>query len=466
MSIKIVIADADLNRRRAAIEYISTGADVRECSDGAALMQALVHESPNVVVIGTLGQGPAEVIEAAHTVRNVQPAAKVIVVADVSSEAIAIGALRAGVFEYLKAPVAPIEVAEAVARALPAQDAESEEFDDLVGVSEPIREIKELIRKIAPLNSTVLITGESGTGKEIVAQLIHDHSRRAQAPFVCVNCAALPDSLVESELFGHERGAFTGAVTRQNGQMKNAHRGSLFLDEIGDMSAVAQSKMLRALEQHEIQPLGSAKPVPVDVRLIAATHCDLETLVSEGKFRKDLYYRLDVSRIHLPPLRDRVQDIPVLAVHFVRMMNRVYGRQLLGLTPAALQTLARHDWPGNVRQLRNVIEAAAALAPSNWITDTDLHALHTFSVSGSPPLKTTAAQGVSTKQVKVGKDALLEALEATHWNMTRAAEMLRWSRSTVYRKVARYKIQRSTGEDVHEDSEEALNLCSRSAVAG
>ena len=457
MSITIFIADADVKRRQAVAERITHDVRIIECADSASLLQVMVDTASDAVVIGTIGNSPSEVVETAHLVRNLQPGTKVIVVADVSSEAMAIGALRAGVFEYLKAPVDPLEVAEAVSRALPARNDVNDGFEDLVGVSEPIREVKGLIQKIAPLNSTVLITGESGTGKEIVAGLIHQHSRRAQAPFVCVNCAALPDSLVESELFGHERGAFTGAVTRQNGQMKNAHRGSLFLDEIGDMSAVAQSKMLRALEQREIQPLGSARPVSVDVRLITATHRNLDALVAEGKFRSDLYYRLDVSRIHLPPLRERVQDIPVLAVHFVRMMNRVYGRQLLGLTPPALQTLAHHDWPGNVRQLKNVIEGAAALATSEWISEADLRALHSFSVSG-PPVRTTAAAVIATKQVKVGRDALLEALEVTHWNMTRTAEMLKWSRSTIYRKVARYQIQRQSAEPLPDDSEKDLEL--------
>jgi DNA-binding NtrC family response regulator len=371
-----------------------------------------------------------------------QPAAKVIVVADYSSESIVIGALRAGVSEFLKAPVDPLEVAEAVSRALPLAQEPGDGFDDLVGGSEAIRKVKDLVHKIAPLNSTVLITGESGTGKEIVARLLHQRSRRAQAPFVCVNCAALPDALVESELFGHERGAFTGAVTRQAGQLRNAHGGTFFLDEIGDLSSVAQSKMLRALEQREIQPLGGSRPVPIDIRLIAATHRDLDSLVAQGKFRSDLYYRLDVSRIHLPPLRERANDIPALALHLVRLMNRSSGRELKGLTPSALQTLTRHEWPGNVRQLRNVIEAAAAICSTEWITDSDLRTLRAFSVSGPPTIRTAAAAVIPTRQLKVERDALLETLEATHWNMTRTAEMLRWSRSTLYRNLARFNIER------------------------
>ena len=451
MPTTIVIADADVSRRKAAVERIAEGAEICECADTGTLAQLLTNRGPAVVVIGALGNGPSEIIEAAHSVRNSHPAAKVIIIADHSSESVAIGALRAGVFEYLKAPVGSMEIAEAIDRATPRAEDASNPFEALVGVSEPIRRVKELIGRIAPLNSTVLITGESGTGKEIVARLLHQHSRRAQAQFVCVNCAALPDSLVESELFGHERGAFTGAVTKQIGQIRNADHGTLFLDEIGDMSALAQSKMLRALEQREIQPLGSASPVSLDVRLIAATHRDLEMLIAEQKFRNDLYYRLDVSRIHLPPLRGRAADIPVLAMHFVRMMNHQLGRQLLGLTPGAMKTLMQHDWPGNVRQLRNVIEAAAAISTSDWISDHDLRTLHSFSVTG-PAVRTASTTVIPTKPMKLGKDALLDALQATQWNMTRTAELLKWSRSTLYRNIARYSIERVAEHSVHMDS--------------
>jgi two-component system response regulator HydG/two-component system response regulator AtoC len=318
-------------------------------------------------------------------------------------------------------------------------------FESLVGTSQPIREIKERILKIAPLSSTVLITGESGTGKEIVARLIHQHSLRSRGSFVCVNCAAIPESLIESELFGHERGAFTGAVSRQSGQIKNADHGTLFLDEIGDMSLLAQSKMLRALEQHEIQPVGGSRPVPVDIRLISATHRELERLIAEEKFRGDLFYRLDVSRIHMPPLRERPADIPVLAAHFLSEVNRANGRQMEGFTPTAMRTLTGHNWPGNVRQLRNVIEAAAAICNSNWISDNDLRALHSFSVSGPHAFK-RAAIPIPTRKVKPNKDALLETLESTQWNITKTAELLRWSRSTLYRELAKHKIDRNDSD--------------------
>ena len=438
----IVVADGNIQRRRALPEALTRTVEIRECETVASLLRTVMDTTPSVVVIGDLGNGPIETLEAAHLVKDIHPAAKVIIIADSSSEALAIGALRAGVFEYLKAPVNQLEVAEAVARALPLPEATPNGFESLVGASEPIRYIKGLIQRIAPLNCTVLITGESGTGKEIVARLVHQHSLRSRSAFVCVNCAAIPDTLLESELFGHERGAFTGAVARQAGQMKNADHGTLFLDEIGDMSPLAQSKVLRALEQREIQPLGSSTPVRVDIRLLTATHRDLDALVAEDRFRADLYYRLDVTRIHLPPLREHLEDVPALAAHFVREINRSCGRRLEGLTPAALETLANYDWPGNVRQFRNVIEAAAVVCECDRISERDLRVLRSSSTPSPAPLQKVCAPPIPMKRMRPEKDALLEALEATQWNMTKTAEILSWSRSTLYRQVARYNIKR------------------------
>jgi DNA-binding NtrC family response regulator len=437
----IAIADPNAARREDAVNSLNAFGVIRQCSNAGELLQIASDEVVHVVVMRTPADGAPETIRAAHDLRRVQPGTKVIVIADASSEDLVLDALRAGVADYLRSPLKPAELSEAVARAMPKPETADHTFDELVGNSEPTRELKRLIQKFAPLNSTVLITGESGTGKEIVARLVHQHSRRAKAPFVCVNCAALPDLLVESELFGHERGAFTGAITRQLGQMRNANGGTLFLDEIGDMSLTAQSKMLRALEMHEVQPLGAARCIPIDVRVVTATHHDLEKLIAEGKFREDLYYRLNVARIHVEPLRRRRDDIAVLANHFLGIMNRLHDRAHLGLTSGALETLLRNEWPGNVRQLRNVIEAATVICTSDWISDSDLRGLHSFS-AGGPHLTTAATPVIPTKKVVSRKDALLDALEATQWNMTRTAELLRWSRSTLYRTVARYNIKR------------------------
>ncbi|HYI93602.1 MAG TPA: sigma-54 dependent transcriptional regulator [Bryobacteraceae bacterium] len=439
--ITIVLADTDTLRRKVVRQNFSNSVAIHEAETFTSLLRFVLLQKPHVVVLGTFEGNSTQVIEAAHQIRNVSPLTKVILIAECSTEAFAIGALRAGVCEYLKAPVDSLELTEAVRRHLPANEP-TDEFRELVGASEAMREVKDFIRKVSPLDSTVMITGESGTGKEIVARLIHQNSLRKQCSFVTVNCAAIPDSLVESELFGYERGAFTGAISRQAGQMRLADRGTLFLDEIGDMSALAQSKMLRALEQREIQPLGATKTVPIDIRLITATHRDLDKLVAEEKFRSDLYYRIDVSRIHLPSLRERQSDIPVLAAHFIGEMNRLYGRQIEGLTPEALQTLVQHDWPGNVRQLRNVIEAAAVVCTTDRISDRDLRTLRSVAAEGPPQIKISAAV-IPTRKARQGKDVLLEALETTNWNVTRTAELLRWSRSTLYRQIARHQLKRS-----------------------
>jgi len=441
----IVVGDGNIERRRALPEALRQKADVRICEDVAALLRTVLDTTPPVIVIGDLGNGPIETLEAAHLVKDIHPAGKVIIIADFSSEAVAIGALRAGVFEYLKAPVTPLEIAEAVTRAMPPPETAPDGFESLVGASDHMRQIKGLIQRIAPLNCTVLITGESGTGKEIVARLVHQHSLRARSALVSVNCAGIPDTLIESELFGHERGAFTGAVARQNGQMRNADRGTLFLDEIGDMSPLAQSKILRALEQREIQPLGSSVPVRVDIRLLAATHRDLDALVAEDRFRSDLYYRLDVTRIHLPPLREHLGDVPALAAHFIREVNRSSAHRIEGFTPAALDRLANFHWPGNVRQFRNVIEAAAAACQSDRISEHDLRVLRSSSTPSALPLRITSASSIPITRLRTEKDALLHALESTQWNMTKTAELLSWSRSTLYRQVAKYKIRRYEG---------------------
>lgn len=315
------------------------------------------------------------------------------------------------------------------------------EFQGLIGNSRALTLVKNQIRRIAPLNSSVLITGESGTGKEIVAQFIHQFSQRAKAPLICVNCAALPETLIESELFGYERGAFTGAATRRTGLVQHADRGSLFLDEIGDMSAGAQAKILRTLELNEIQPLGSARPIHVDVRVIAATHHDLDHLVAADKFRTDLYYRLDVLRIHVPPLRERLEDIPMLAAHFLKRFNEQNGRQVTGITSAGLERLMCHSWPGNVRELRNVIENAAAICSGEFISEYDFRSFRAFHTTGVSAVRRSGTV-VPLKRLKLDRATVIQALEEARWNMTRTAELLKWSRSTLYRRMAYYRISR------------------------
>ena len=318
---------------------------------------------------------------------------------------------------------------------------------EFVGESDPMQRMRELISRVAPTDSTVLITGETGTGKELVARSIHRLSLRANEPIVCVNCAAIPDTLLESELFGFEKGAFTGATSRQSGKLKQANRGTVFLDEIGDMSAMAQSKILRVVEAHEIQPLGADNGTQIDVRFVAATHKDLEDLTADRRFRQDLFFRLNVVPVRVPPLRDRRSDVPLLVDYFLRGLNARYGRDIEGVSVSALKLLTSYDWPGNVRQLRNVMEGAFMLCTSRWISRSDLTCLHWSSAQAVFPnatLNLEVAQGCASEPER---DRLVNTLRATRWNKSEAARLLHWSRMTIYRKLAKYRIH---------DSEEVL----------
>lgn len=298
----------------------------------------------------------------------------------------------------------------------------------LIGESPSMREIKTYIDKVATSNSNVLITGETGTGKELVADLIHRKSLRYQGPFVSINCAAIPDGLLESELFGYERGAFTGAHALKEGQLKLADGGTAFFDEIGDMSPYAQAKILRAIEGKAIYRLGGKRRIPLNIRVIAATNQDLEQLVSQEKFRKDLYFRLNVARIHLPPLRERKDDIGLLCQHYLSELNQRFGRQVEGFTDDVRDCMIHHGWPGNVRELKNLLEATFLNAPCGKIAFTDL----------PEQFRQRFREAASLPQDE--RERLLSALFSTNWNFSKAAQQLHWSRMTLYRKLGKYQI--------------------------
>lgn len=365
-----------------------------------------------------------------------------------SSEELAIAALRAGVSDYLKAPFSDQELLSSVQRCLArerhsrmvaqkkvreSQASCASKTDlaiggEIIGESSLMREIKTYLLKVSTTESNTLITGETGTGKELVASLIHANSRRRQKPFVCINCAAIPDSLLESELFGYERGAFTGAHALKEGKLRLADGGTVFFDEIGDMSLYAQAKVLRAIESRAVERLGGTRSLPLDVRVIAATHRNLEELITEGKFRADLYFRLNVAKIQLPPLRERKEDLPALCACLISDMNRRFGLAVAGVTEDALAALLRYDWPGNVRELRNVIEAAFVNRPTRAISLADL------------PAHLHHRPGITAELPQHERDQLLGALFAANWNKSQAAQKLHWSRMTLYRKMTKYHI--------------------------
>jgi len=307
--------------------------------------------------------------------------------------------------------------------------------DLLVGSSAAMQALRTYARRIGVSPSNVLITGETGTGKELVAQLIHRSSTRRDKPMICINCAALPDSLIESELFGYERGAFTGATIARDGALKNADGGSIFLDEIGDMSPFAQAKILRCIETRRVQRLGGRQDAAVDIRIIAATNRSSESLASGDGFRTDLFYRLSVAHVKLPPLRERREDLPELAHRFIREMNVTFKRNVRTLSPRSLRWLASYDWPGNVRELRNVLESAFIHLTDNA---DQLHLPQALEqrLAGTREAESEAESGI-----------LLRTLLATNWNKSEAARTLNWSRMTLYRKMTKYQLSQQTHLD-------------------
>jgi DNA-binding NtrC family response regulator len=389
-----------------------------------------------VAIVACEGMTPTEGIAAARHLRQLEPLLPIIVVADPGSEDLAIAAIKAGVADYFKAPLDPDVVARAAAQLASVPDDTTDEptgggLDAMVGVSQVVQETRQHIRRLAASDTSVLVTGETGTGKELVAHLLHRLSARCERPFVCINCAAIPDTLLESELFGWERGAFTGASSAHAGHLAAASGGTVLLDEIGEMTPYAQAKILRALDRREVYRLGGTHRVPLDIRVVAATNQNLEQLIGESRFRRDLYYRLHVARISLPPLRERREDIPLLLNHYVRELNRRFNRHIQGFTGTALQELIDYDWPGNVREVRNVLEGVFAELPPGGA-----------SLLETPPwLRRRLA--TTTVGPEDERTRLLSALMATNWNVSETARQLHWCRMTLYRKIAKYQLARA-----------------------
>jgi DNA-binding NtrC family response regulator len=393
---------------------------------------AVLENRPDLVISCSDRRAVGEGLKISRDIRTRDRAIPIVFVTRFSSERLAIAALRVGVSDYLKAPFSDKSLLACIRRHLPQPNPATGPADwldrELVGKSRSMRDVKNYLGRVASTDSTVLITGETGTGKELAASLIHRRSRRHDRPFVPVNCAALPENLVESELFGFERGAFTGAVTARQGKFITARGGSLFLDEIGEMNAYAQAKILRSLESKEVYPLGGMRAVPVNVRIMAATNKEPESLMAVGKFRQDLFYRLNVARVHLPPLRERKEDIPALVSHAIGRLNRHFRRTVEGLTDEAMHLLLRYQWPGNVRELMNLLEATYINLPASRIDYADLPRIFRSHLAAAEHLPGDERTDIVT--------ALLE----TNWNRSSAAQRLNWSRMTLYRKMSKYNI--------------------------
>jgi DNA-binding NtrC family response regulator len=395
--------------------------------------EAVARRRPELVIVSARTAEASEEISCLQLMARAACQPRLIFVAAEGSEELAIAAFRSGTHRYLRAPWTTTMLHAAVLDLIPScspSDASPSLLggEKIIGRSTAMRELRAYLARIAPCMSNVLVLGETGTGKELVAELIHANSNRASGPFVCLNTAAIPEALLENELFGHERGAYTGASATQRGKLIEAHRGTVFFDEIGDVSPGIQAKLLRVIESKVVYRLGGTQRTDVDFRIVAATNADLAQAVRAGTFRKDLYYRLNVVRVDLPPLRERPEDVPLLIDHYMRQFNRELGRTVGRLSDRAMSMLRAYGWPGNIRELKNVVEALLVnLAPET-----------TGEVDVPPQVMRQLALALSAPASE--RERLLDALVSTNWNKSRAAEKMHCSRMTLYRKLQHYKL--------------------------
>ena len=440
---KVLVADDESAIRDSLHRYLELdGAEATTAEDGLAAQRRLQEEAFDAAIID-LRMPRLDGLELLRWIRAERPRLPVLMISAFGEVADAVTAMKLGAADYIVKPFDPEELlmrlgklvderalrdqAEAAGRALPPSGLQDDRRQQQ---STAMQRIDDLVHRAAPTPATVLITGESGAGKEVVARALHRNSGRS-GPFVAVNSGGIPEALLESELFGHERGAFTGAAERRIGMFELASGGTLFLDEIGEMAAPLQVKLLRAVAERAIRRLGGSGTVPVDVRLIAATNRDLEEEVAAGRFREDLYYRLNVVRIRVPPLRERREDLPVLAATIIARLNRTMARQIDGLTPAALARLGAYDFPGNVRELENILERAVIFARGQTIDASDLDL--SSDGPGSDDVASPPAEPGTLKQHE--QRLIKEALERWQGNRTRAARELGISRRTLFNKI-------------------------------
>ena len=389
-------------------------------------------------------------IEALEKIKEISPDIPILMMTAYASVDTAVQAMRSGAYDYLTKPLDIDELKILVAKALRHHQLEKEniflkeqlgsrfDFSNIIGRSRAMKELLETVAMVAPSEATVLILGESGTGKELIANAIHQNSPRSNHPFIKVNCAALPETLLESELFGHEKGAFTGAVSRRQGRFHLAHKGSILLDEIAEMSMATQSKILRVLQEREFEPIGSSETVKVDTRIITATNKNLEEEVRANRFREDLYYRINVVNLTVPSLRDRREDIPLLVDFFLKRYAKKNHRNLKGFTPKAMDLLMRYDWPGNIRELENVVERSVIMMRGDFITPDEFPGVLK---SLDPEYEQISAEMLSGKSLKeMEKAMIMRTLQESDGNRTRAAEILGISRRSLQLKLKEYGV--------------------------
>lgn len=445
----VLLVDNDAAFREQMKWALTSDYDLMEASDRAAALSH-IHQAMPPLVLLDLGlppdvHGASEGLAVLREALRLNPVAKVIVVTGNSDRASAVAAIQSGAHDFIEKPL-QLDVLKVVlkrATYLSNLDRESRtiqgqsdgtEFEGLVGTSKPMQAVFDMIRRVGPSDVPVLITGESGTGKELVARAIHRLNGRKEAPFVAINCGAIPETLLESELFGNEKGAFTGAVLQRKGRIESAQGGTLFLDEIGDIPLSLQVKLLRFLQDHEVHRLGGRDAVPVDVRILAATNVDLQEAIDHGRFREDLYYRLRVVAIPVPALKARGSDINLLARTFLMKFAEAQKRVLRGFTSQAIEALLAHNWPGNVRELENRVKRAVVMAEGQYISTANLELKDPATVDGEPT-RLRVARDLREK------DLVKLVLEKTDGNVSKAAVELGISRPTLYQLLSRFGLR-------------------------
>jgi DNA-binding NtrC family response regulator len=459
MKFTILVIDDEKNIREglaAALEL--DGYDVLLAADGTEGLNIALHEEIDLVITDLKMPGVSGE-EVLRRVTTETPGIPVIVLTGHGTVENAVEAMRAGAYDFLTKPLNLDRLSLLVKRALQNRELvlqhrelereieNRKSFEHIIGKSPAMNKLFEVVRRVSPTKASVLITGESGVGKELIANAIHNLSPRKEAPFIKVHCAALAESLLESELFGHEKGAFTGAIARKRGRFELAQGGTIFLDEIGEINQSVQIKLLRVLQEKKFERVGGEETIEVDVRVIAATNKDLEKEIAAGRFREDLFYRLNVVSIDVPPLRERKDDLPLMITSFIKEFADENGKKIEGIDPKARSALYAYDWPGNVRQLRNCIESAVVMASGTIITSDEL-----------PPSIRPGAEvpsihiPVGVSMAEAEKQVILQTLTAQNGNKSRAAEVLEIGRKTLHRKLAEYGIESKQDADGEAES--------------
>ena len=451
----VLTVDDEVGVRESFRQILKDECDLLEATGGHAALAQLQSREVDLVLLD-VRLGAETGLEILDRIKALEDSVEVILVTAVTDVRTAVEAIKHGAYDYVTKPFDVGEMLALVRRALEkralqrevlylrSELASARGFDEIIGRHPEMVRIYERIAQVAETTATVLITGESGTGKELIARAIHRQGPRRDRPFVAVNLAAIPEPLLESELFGHERGAFTGAYQKKLGKFELAHGGSLFLDEVGTVRVDLQAKLLRALQEREIERIGGARTVKVDVRIIAATNVNLKQAIRDRTFREDLYYRLNVVPLTVPPLRERREDIPLLVDHFVQKYKREFGKAVRGISPGALPVLLDYDWPGNVRELENIIERSVALATGPVISLRDLPLDLALPDTGAR----REEPGLSLKEARerFERQFILRVLESVDWNQSRAARLLGLHRNTLIARLAGWGLRRGEAD--------------------